>query len=261
MTNQFPDKHVLYLWQMVVEQIRSESTRAIVKHCKIIEFDPVKLVLAVKVTPSMFDMFCLKLSEIEDAFELVYRSRVKLEIQNDRAIPKAKLKTNELDILALEKQLHDLRKDSTSITVTEENLCLLESQESSNNQGLGATHRWNNLNFRSQSEIKIAEVLDARGILFFPNVRGRVPNGYKRINMEIDFLICHEGRWGILECDGAQFHQIAADDHSRDMVWNRHGIWFIKRFSSKECYNEPIKVVEIFLDLMRRFYEQSNKKP
>ena len=125
------------------------------------------------------------------------------------------------------------------------------------NQGLNANHKWSGLNFRSKSEIKIAEVLDERGILFFPNIRGRVSLNGRRVNREIDFLICDEGRWGVLECDGEQYHQTAADDHARDMIWNTHGIWFIKRFSATECYKNPTKVVDAFLEMLKRFHIQN----
>lgn len=39
------------------------------------------------------------------------------------------------------------------------------------NQAIGAKNvrTWKNLNFRSQSEIKIAEALDRKAVLFFPN--------------------------------------------------------------------------------------------
>lgn len=53
---------------------------------------------------------------------------------------------------------------------------------------------WNGLNFRSQSEIRIAAALEAAGVLFLPNCRGRVGLPQSRGPLEPDFLICHEGK-------------------------------------------------------------------
>lgn len=134
----------------------------------------------------------------------------------------------------------------------------VESIPDQGNQGLGAIYQWNGLNFRSKSEIKIAEALDNRGVLYFPNARGRLSLNYKRVNREADFLVCHEGRWGILECDGEAYHQSAADDHARDLLWNAQGIWFIKRFSSNECFSKPAEIVDLFLEMLKLFYAQNS---
>ena len=63
-----------------------------------------------------------------------------------------------------------------------------------------------------------------------------------------------------MECDGETYHQSAAKDHARDMVWNANGIWFIKRFPSDECYSTPEKVVDMFLGMLRAFDLQTRKE-
>jgi hypothetical protein len=128
-----------------------------------------------------------------------------------------------------------------------------------NNQGLGGEYQWNGLHFRSKTEIRIAQALDERGVLYFPNAKGRLSLEYSRVNREADFLVCYEGAWGILECDGEMYHQSAANDHARDMVWNANGIWFIKRFSSAECYDNPTRVVDMFLKMLKLFASQTGK--
>ena len=63
-----------------------------------------------------------------------------------------------------------------------------------------AAWTWNNLRFRSASETKIAAALDkVQGVWFLPNCRGRVGAPEDRKNREADFLVCHKGKWGILE--------------------------------------------------------------
>jgi len=113
---------------------------------------------------------------------------------------------------------------------------------------------WRNLFFRSQSEIRIAEALDRLGVLFFPNCRGRLGTLASRENREADFLICHEGTWGILEVDGEPFHPPSrvAEDHARDRLFRAHGIRLVEHFDATECYQTPDVVVAKFLRLLEK---------
>lgn len=113
---------------------------------------------------------------------------------------------------------------------------------------------WNNLYFRSQSEIRIAEALDRAGVLFFPNCRGRVGPGSARENREADFLICHDGKWGILEVDGEPFHPPSrtVQDHARDRAFRAHGVRLVEHFDATECYERAVEVVARFLALLER---------
>jgi hypothetical protein len=119
-------------------------------------------------------------------------------------------------------------------------------------------HLWQGFKFRSATEIKIAEALDRAGVLFFPLPKARVvtPNGH--MNVEPDFVICHEGRWGILEVDGEPFHpaERSAIEHDRDRLFRRHGVVCVERFDSKKCYSNPDKTVEEFLLLMVKSYRR-----
>ena len=63
------------------------------------------------------------------------------------------------------------------------------------NQGLGASKIWNNLRFRSVSEIRIAEALDRTAVLFLPNCLARLTMPEGRKNREADFLVCFDGKW------------------------------------------------------------------
>jgi hypothetical protein len=113
---------------------------------------------------------------------------------------------------------------------------------------------WKNLYFRSQSEIRIAEALDRAGVLFFPNCRGRLGPAASRENKEVDFLICHNGKWGILEVDGEPFHPPTrtAQDHARDRTFREHGIRLVEHFDATECYETADEVLSRFLRLLER---------
>lgn len=111
---------------------------------------------------------------------------------------------------------------------------------------------WNNLRFRSESEKRIAAVLDRAGVLFFPNCMARLNTTEGRRNREPDFLICHEGRWGILEVDGPDFHPSAAKDHERDRLFRAHGVRLIEHFPANSCFETPDAVVKRFLELLAK---------
>lgn len=113
---------------------------------------------------------------------------------------------------------------------------------------------WRGLRFRSASEVRIAEALDRGGVLFFPLCLGRVTGPEGRVNREPDFLVCHEGRWGILEVDGEPFHppQRAAHDHERDRLFKKHGIRVVEHYDATRCYENPDEVVANFLSILER---------
>jgi hypothetical protein len=113
-------------------------------------------------------------------------------------------------------------------------------------------HPWNNLRFRSQTEIRIAEALERAQVLFFPNCMARL--GFsRRQNREPDFLICHKGKWGILEVDSPLSHppSRAIYDYERDRLFQAHGILLVQHFDAGECWENADGVVEKFLYLLR----------
>ena len=114
------------------------------------------------------------------------------------------------------------------------------------------TYSWNNLRFRSNTEIKVAEALDKAGVLFFPNCMARRGPIGERRNKEADFLICDDGKWGILEIDGEVYHSTAATDHERDRFFRTYGIRVIERFTANQCYNNPEAVIRRFLVLLKK---------
>lgn len=110
---------------------------------------------------------------------------------------------------------------------------------------------WHNLRFRSATEVKIAEALDRASVLYFPLCRGRLNQGHVRVNREPDFLVCHQGKWGILEVDGEPWHRgMAAEDHARDRLFKDHGVKVVEHFDAKHCYNTPDQVVKRFLAIL-----------
>ena len=116
-------------------------------------------------------------------------------------------------------------------------------------------HTWENLRFRSKTEIKIAEALDRTGVLFVPNSLARLNTPKGRANKEADFLICYNGKWGVLEVDGP-FHtaERRVEEQERERIFKINGIKVVERFDAKECYETPDKVVQKFFYLMEIAY-------
>ena len=80
------------------------------------------------------------------------------------------------------------------------------------------TFTYNELRYASQSEIKIAMELEARRVLFFPlavGVRAETGEPWKD-HREVDFLICYEGVWGILE---VAYHPDRYEQDSEKAIW------------------------------------------
>ena len=111
---------------------------------------------------------------------------------------------------------------------------------------------WQNLRYRSQPEVRIAQELDKKKVFFFPNCRGRLNQDAKRGNREPDFLICHNGKWGILEVDGESTHPSAAADHTRDREFKSHGVRVIEHFTWLECVDGSQAVVRQFLEILNK---------
>ncbi|MBS1894712.1 MAG: hypothetical protein JST59_25710 [Actinobacteria bacterium] len=121
------------------------------------------------------------------------------------------------------------------------------------NQGIAAPYRWRGMLFRSKTECRMAAALDRVNVAFWPNCRARlgtVPD--LRETRESDFLVLVEGKVGILEVDGDEFHppESAHEDHARDRAFRQHGIRVVERFSASECWATPDQVVAEFLALL-----------
>ncbi len=119
-----------------------------------------------------------------------------------------------------------------------------------------APRTWQNLKFRSQSEVRIAQALDRAGVLFLPNCRAQLGSGRDRQNREADFLVCHRGEVGILEVDGEPFHPPSrtVQDHERDRMFKAHGISVVEHSDASACYDNPDDIVQAFLKIIERAY-------
>jgi len=135
-----------------------------------------------------------------------------------------------------------------------------ENDNTFNNQGVQfrsdrKIHTWERLRFRSKHEIKIAEALDRTGVLFVPNSLARLTTPKGRENKEADFLICYNGKWGVLEVDGP-FHtaERRVEEQERERIFKKNGIKVVERFDAERCYNNPDEVVQEFFKMIEIGY-------
>jgi hypothetical protein len=110
---------------------------------------------------------------------------------------------------------------------------------------------WNNLRFRSASEVRIAEALERAQVLFLPNCMARLGFSHRE-NREADFLICQKGKWGILEVDGPFTHPASrkVDDDERARLFKAHGIRLVEHFDAGNCLEDADGIVRRFLYLL-----------
>ncbi|MFN8630189.1 MAG: hypothetical protein U0838_07670, partial [Chloroflexota bacterium] len=107
---------------------------------------------------------------------------------------------------------------------------------------------YNGLNYRSQSEIAIAKLLElVPDLLFLPNCAAVSGKLWK----EPDFLIFYKGLTGILEVDGPTHSGRLAEDTLRDSYFQGHSI-FVKHYTSEQCRKDAAFVVKDFLKALQR---------
>jgi hypothetical protein len=112
---------------------------------------------------------------------------------------------------------------------------------------------YNELKFASQSEIRIAQELERRQVLFFPlAVAVRYDTGiFYKDNREVDFLVCQDGVWGILE---VSYHPDRYEKDAEKTQWFKDaGVLCVEHNSSERCYNNPSEVVDKFLSTLSKY--------
>jgi len=116
-------------------------------------------------------------------------------------------------------------------------------------------HRWQGLGFRSVTEIRVAQALDAAGVMFFPLPSARVTvKGEQRGTRVPDFLVCQNGKWGIMEVNGLPYHPpgTAVQDAERARLFKQYGMKIVEPYDAHKCYQNPTAVVREFLALLER---------
>ena len=130
----------------------------------------------------------------------------------------------------------------------------LRGDDSPLNQAVVATQSalftWNGLRFRSRTEAVLAAAFGKVRVLFFP-----LPAAVAGLNKrEPDFLVCLDGKWGILEVHGEPFHppERATQESERRRWFVQRGVKVMEFYDSGRCFNDPDGVVKEFLSILKR---------
>ena len=111
---------------------------------------------------------------------------------------------------------------------------------------------YNEMKFASKSEIRIAQEFETQKILFFPlplAVRAESGNFYDG-HREVDFLVCDDGAWGILE---VSYHPDRYEkDVEKDSWFKKSGILCVQHYTAERCYNNPAEVVTEFMSILAK---------
>lgn len=110
------------------------------------------------------------------------------------------------------------------------------------------------LRFRSRAEIQIHSALKRRKVLFFPNAAAILGGRTEEDKKEPDFLVCLNGKWGLLEVMGEPFHPSATaiKDHDRARLFKDYGVVVIEFYDADRCYRTPEVIVDDFLQRLQQ---------
>jgi hypothetical protein len=120
-----------------------------------------------------------------------------------------------------------------------------------------SVYLYNEMKFGSQAEIRIAQELEARKVLFFPlplAIR-QDTNVFWQDHKEPDFLICNDGVWGILEVSHHSSERYEKDVE-KDAWFKQSGILCIEHRTADQCRRQPSEVVDGFLTILAKHKRQ-----
>lgn len=134
--------------------------------------------------------------------------------------------------------LYKEKNPNDRVEITED-----ESKTKTHSPAEPLTYSWNGWQFQSAAEANIAEALDRAGVLFFPKATARLTTTDGRQNQDLYFLICYQGKLGIL---GVKTEE-GEEAQRSDRILESQGIQVIQYYNVSECTEAPDRVVLEFL--------------
>ena len=110
---------------------------------------------------------------------------------------------------------------------------------------------YDGVRFRSRTETRVYDALKRRRLLFFPNATVVLGATRENEKKETDFLVCDQGKWGVLEVVSKEYHPSPKRDEERAKTFREFGVGVVAFFDADRCYNEPEAVIEEFLSSLR----------
>ena len=188
--------------------------------------------------------------------DLTKANLIGANLETAKYLERATLKDIKFDETTLFPSYFD--KSKLPLSPKQEVITVQQNQDTFTNQGLGykgreAPYVWEGLRFWSKTEIEIAKALDRKKLFFVPPCMVRFGARQYNPNIEIDFLVCYQNKWGIIHVDGPHHYasvQRVITDRDQDYLLDNYGIKRIYRQSAQRCFQEPDKVVNDFLEYL-----------
>ncbi len=99
------------------------------------------------------------------------------------------------------------------------------------------------LGFRAST--RLSEVFKRRNILFFPNPTAILGN--KDLRRKADFLVCQQGKWGILTFVENYAVRNSGSEQDWAKLFSAYGVTCVEFYDVTRCYNDPEATVDDFL--------------
>jgi|tagenome__1003787_1003787.scaffolds.fasta_scaffold20160501_2 hypothetical protein len=65
--------------------------------------------------------------------------------------------------------------------------------------------------------------------------------------VEPNFVVCHLGKWGVLEVDGSSHEGRKAEDTDKDRLFHAHQIAVVRRYTEEQARGNPDAILAEFL--------------
>ncbi len=145
---------------------------------------------------------------------------------------------------------HQFSSNQQEILPLDEN-SIPENQPTSDNK----TDEWNGWQFPTEAHLKIAETLENTGTFFTFYPQRQTPiakRGVSHItteagkqNLQFDFLIFHQGKWGILQIDTD-----TTTLSPQNLLSQNPDIRIIQHYQASLCIKNPAEIVQEFLKIL-----------
>ncbi|MFC4454108.1 hypothetical protein [Deinococcus sonorensis] len=111
---------------------------------------------------------------------------------------------------------------------------------------------YNELKFASRTEVRIAQELERRGVLFFPlAIAVKAKTGIlHEDHREVDFLVCQNGVFGILEISGPAHTGRYEKDAEKANWFREEGILCVQHYTAENAWDNTTAVIDNFLGIL-----------
>lgn len=115
---------------------------------------------------------------------------------------------------------------------------------------MGTNDTWEDLHFNSSAETALEQELEKAHVLFIPKANVRLGDAEPNLRETrcADFLVCANGKWGLLGIDTGQETLGAAQFSQRQRQLRGYGIQVIEHYTAENCLKDAPGIIREFLE-------------